>query len=125
MWSSCRYTFLTDFRQRQQRISSTAILLTGDTLTIYKLFLSLCELINFRTLVGFRQNKTKQIKTNRKKDLTIMMIVAIIIIAITRTIVIIIIIIIIIIVIIIIIIIIIVIIIIITAVIILIIITIM
>ena len=69
MRSSCRYTFLTDFRQRQQRLSSTAILPPeDDTLTINKLFTNLHEQINFRTLAGFR-HKTKQSKTNRKKRL--------------------------------------------------------
>ena len=55
--------------QRQWRISSTAVLLTEDgTLTMYKLFTNLYEQINFRTVVRFRQNKTKQIKQERLND---------------------------------------------------------
>ena len=84
MRSSCRYSFLIDFRQRQWRISSTA------TLTIYKLLTNLFEQINFRIFVRFRQNKTKQRNKHRERereDLTIMMIVAIIVVAITRVVV--------------------------------------
>ena len=91
MRSSCRYSFLIDFRQRQWRISSTAILPTeDDTLTIYKLLTNLFEQINFRIFVRFRQNKTKQRNKHRERereDLTIMMIVAIIVVAITRVVV--------------------------------------
>ena len=75
MRSSCRYSFFIDFRQRQWRISSTAILPTeDDPLTIYKLLTNLFEQINFRIFVRFRQNKTKQRNKHRERereDLTI------------------------------------------------------
>lgn len=91
MRSSSRYSFLIDFRQRQWRISSTAILPTeDDTLTIYKLLTNLFEQINFRIFVRFRQNKTKQRNKHRERereDLMIMMIVTIIVVAITRVVV--------------------------------------
>ena len=51
-------------------MSSTGILpAEDDTLTIYKLFTNLYEEVTLEYYAGFRHNKTKQSKANRKKSL--------------------------------------------------------